>query len=285
MNVNKKILSVSIEEIIKEVNLNLEDIAKSIVAKEIEQEDNDLIKQYKQQFFVEIDSNKQHKFNWHQWGIITHSRNCMTMYDNEVKQYLKAWSKFEITEKYLLEKIDGITKSKLIYLGILLHDIGKFKKQYSIESNGKVKYSFNKHELYSQEIIQNDLYPMLKDYYGLTNMQIEYISMCSRYHGFIRKISKKSKYGHSVEFAQSETFKDTVLNELSSLEEYKVELGILFLVDSCAKTDIAFENKTDKELLKDLELRNLNPKLINAVKQKSSSIEIAKSYFNTINGE
>ncbi len=209
----------------------------------------------------------------------------MNMYDNEVKQYLKTWGKSEIIEKHLLEKIDSIAKSNLIYLGIILHDIGKFKKRYSIELNNKVKYSFNKHELYSQEIIQNDLYPLLNDYYGLTDMQIKYISMCARHHGFIRKIGKKSKYNYSVEFAQSKEFKDKMLSELLSLEEYKIELGMLFLADSCAKTDIAFENKTDEGILEDLKLRNLNPKLIKAVKQKLVSIEIAKCYFDIINGK
>jgi hypothetical protein len=278
---NKERLSL-IDETIDEVNLNLEDIAKFIVSKEIEQEKNNLIRQYKQQFFMQLDFPEQHKPNWHQWGIIKHSRNCLDMYNNEGKQYLKSWGKFDFIEKYLSKKIDGLAKSKLINLGILLHDMGKLKKQYRIELNMKVKYSFNNHEAYSQEIIQTDLYPLLHDYYGLTDMQIKYISMCASYHGLIRKICKTFKY--SIEFAQTEDFKNIVLNELPSFEEYKIEVGILFLADSCAKTNVAFENKTDEEILKDLNLQNLNPKLINAVHQKAVSIEIAKSYFNIING-
>lgn len=275
----------SIDEIIDEVNTNLEDISRSIVSKEIDKETDSLIRQYKQQFFTELDSPEQHQPNWHQWGIITHTRNFMKMYDNEVKQYLKAWNRIEAIEEHLSKQIDGISKSKLIYLGILLHDIGKFQKNYSKKLNWRVIYTFNKHEVYSQEIIQNDLYPLLHDYYRLTDKQIEYIAMCARYHfelGFIREIGKKSKYGYSAAFAKSQEFKDTVLDALSSFEEYKIEVGVLFLADSYAKTDVTFEERTDNEILEDLKSQDLNPKLIHAVKQKSVNLEVVKCYFDVI---
>lgn len=275
----------SIDEIINEVNTNLEDISRSMVSKEIDKETDSLIRQYKQQFFTELDSPEQHQPNWHQWGIITHTRNFMKMYDNEVKQYLKAWNRIEAIEEHLSKQIDCISKSKLIYLGILLHDIGKFQKNYSKKLNWRVIYTFNKHEVYSQEIIQNDLYPLLHDYYRLTDKQIEYIAMCARYHfelGFIREIGKKSKYGYSAAFAKSQEFKDTVLDALSSFEEYKIEVGVLFLADSYAKTDVTFEERTDNEILEDLKSQDLNPKLIHAVKQKSVNLEVVKCYFDVI---
>ncbi len=275
----------SIDEIIEEVNINLEDISRSVLSKEIDKETDSLIQQYKQQFFAELDSPEQHQPNWHQWGIITHTRNFMKMYDNEVKQYLKAWNRLEAIEEHLLEKIDGISKSKLIYLGILLHDIGKFQKNYSKKLNWRVIYTFNKHEVYSQEIIQNDLYPLLHDHYGLTDKQIEYIAMCAQYHfelGFIREVGKKSKYGYSVAFAKSQKFKDAVLDALPSFEEYKIEVGVLFLADSYAKTDVAFEDGTDNEILEDLKSQDLNSKLMHAVKQKPVNIEIVKCYFDVL---
>ena len=273
----------SVDEIIEEVNTNLEDIAKFVVSKEIDKETDSLIRQYKQQFFTELDSPEQHQPNWHQWGIITHTRNFIKMYDNEVKKHLKAWNRLEAIEEHLSEQIDGISKSKLIYLGILLHDIGKFQKNYSKKLNWRVIYTFNKHEVYSQEIIQNDLYPLLHDYYGLTDKQIEYIAMCARYHfelGFIREIGKKSKYGYSVAFANSQEFEDAVLDVLPSFEEYKIEVGVLFLADSYAKTDVAFEERTDNEILEELKYQDINSKLIHAVKQKSVNLEVVKCYFD-----
>jgi len=277
----------SIDEIIAEINANLEDIAKSVMAHEIDQEEDALIRQHKQKFFIEIDSPEQHQPNWHQWGIITHTRNFMKMYDNEVKQYLRAWNRLEAIKEHLSEKIDGISKSKLIYLGILLHDIGKFRKNYSKKLSWRVIYTFNKHELYSQEIIQNDLYPLLHDHYRLTDKQIEYIGMCARYHfelGFIREIGKKSKYGYSAAFAKSQEFKDVVIDALPAFEAYKIEVGVLFLADSYAKTDVVFENRSDKEILEDLKYQDLNPKLIHAVKQKPVNLEIVKNYFDVILG-
>lgn len=272
----------TINKAIKEISDNLEDIAKSIVAKEISVEKDNLIKLYKQQFFMEIDCNKQHKYNWHQWGILTHSRNCVKMYDNEVKEYLKKWKYLNIVEELLDKEIDGIPKSKLIYLGILLHDLGKFKKKYIVEANQKVKWSFSKHEVFSEEIILNDLYSLLYEHYKLSENQIKYISVCARHHGLIRQIIKKSNLNYSTQFIQSEEFKTLLLNELSSLMQYKVEIGLLFFADLCAKTDVQFLYRNDNEILNDLEIKQLNPKLLNAVRQKKQSIELVKHYFKII---
>jgi len=129
---------------------------------------------------------------------------------------------------------------------------------------------------------------LLHDYYGLTDKQIEYIAMCARYHfelGFIREIGKKSKYGYSAVFAKSQDFKDAVLDVLPSFEEYRIEAGVLFLADSYAKTDVAFKDRSDNEILEDLKYQDLNPKLIHAVKQKSVNLEVAKCYFDVFLGE
>jgi len=281
----KKTDAVDIDTIIAEIDRNLEDIARSVVLHEIEKEEDTLIRQHKEKFLEALDAPQQHQPNWHQWGIITHTRKFMHMYDHEVKAYLQAWGKLTEIETHFRDTIDGITKGKLIYLGILLHDIGKFHKNYSKVLNMRVVYTFNQHEVYSQQIIQNDLYPLLHDHYGLTDRQIEYIAMCARYHfelGFIREIGKKSKYGYSVAFANSDTFKKAVYSALPSFEAYKVEVGVLFLADSCAKTDVAFEGRRDAEIREELSCRNLNPKLIQAVKQKPVNIDVAKCYLDVI---
>jgi hypothetical protein len=109
--------------------------------------------------------------------------------------------------------------------------------------------------------------------------------MCAKYHfelGFIREIGKKSKYGYSAAFAKSQEFKDVVLDALPAFEAYKIEVGVLFLADSYAKTDVVFENRSDKEILEDLKYQDLNPKLIHAVKQKPINLEVVKSYFDVV---
>ena len=276
---------VDIDMIIAQIDRNLENIAHSVVLHEIEKEDDTLIRRHKEKFLEALDAPEQHQPNWHQWGIITHTRKFMQMYDNEVSAYLQLWEKEAAIEAHLSETIDDIPKGKLIYLGILLHDIGKFRKNYSKVLNMRVVYTFNRHEVYSQQIIQNDLYVLLHDLYGLTDRQIEYVAMCARYHfelGFIREIGKKSKHGYSAAFANSDTFKEAVYSALPSFEEYKIEVGVLFLADSCAKTDVAFEGRSDREIREELSTRKLNPKLIQAVKQKPVNIEVAKCYLETM---
>ena len=275
---------VDIDNIINEIDKNLENIAKKIVQKEINMEQDYLIRQEKEQFLSNLDSIEQHQPNWHQWGIITHTRNFIKMYNDEIKQYLKSWNLHNKIEKYMAKEIDGISKSKLINLAILLHDIGKFQKNYNIKNN-QVFYNFNKHEQYSKNIILGDLYFLLNKHYKLTDTQIEYIAMCAKYHfelGFIRAFAKESKYGYSIEYAKSVEFRENVFSMLSRFRDYKIEVGLLFLADSFAKTDIAYNNREDSEILKELKDRNLNVKLINAVKQKPINIEIAKSYLSVV---
>ncbi len=275
----------TINAIITEVNNKLEDIARSVVLHEIEKENDALIRQHKEKFLEALDSPQQHQPNWHQWGIVTHTKNFMHMYDNEVRAHLQAWGKLAEIEAHFSDTIDGIPKGKLIYLGILLHDIGKFRKNYSKVLNMRVVYTFNRHEIYSQQIIQNDLYVLLHDRYGLTDRQIEYVAMCARYHfelGFIREIGKKSKHGYSAAFANSDTFKEAICSALPSFEDYKIEVGVLFLADSCAKTDVAFEERSDREIRDELSARKLNPKLIQAVRQKPVNIEVAKCYLDVV---
>ena len=74
-----------------------------------------------------------------------------------------------------------------------------------------------------------------------------------------------------------------MLSTLPSFEEYKIKVGVLFLADSYAKIDVAFEARTNSEILEDLKSQGLlNPKLIYAVRQKPVNLEVVKCYFDVI---
>jgi len=276
----------NIDNIIEEVDQNLEDIARVVLVKRIEEEQNHLFKLMQEQFFMELDSTSQHKPRWHQWGIIAHTRQFMKFYDNIVQEDLRRWNIFEKVNRHLSVKIDGIAKSKLIRLSILLHDIGKFKKNYKIDSNLRISYGFKNHELYSYQIIKGELFSLLSKEYGLSNNQIEYIAMCARYHfelGIIREVAKKSPRGYTIKFVHSHQFRDIILEAIPKIEDYRVEVGLLFLAVSYAKSDIEYRDRTDEDILYELKERKLNPRLIDSIKQIPINIEVAKEYYRIIN--
>jgi len=274
-----------IDEIIIEINSNLEDIGRKIISLQIKDGRVDLFNLYREKFFMEIDAPSQHQPRWHQWGIVTHTRKFLEMYDNEVQENLHKWNKYEMVHAKLAEEIDGIAKEKLLYIGMLFHDIGKFQKNYIEKANYKVIFGFNNHEIFSQKIIHNELYPLLFNHYGLTTNQIAYIGICAKYHfelGFVRDEAKKMKEGYDLKFVHSGIFKKMVLGRIEKFEEYSLEVGLLFLADSYAKTDISSLDRTDDEILKELSEKRLNKKLLFAVKQRSINIEVSKVYFDII---
>jgi hypothetical protein len=281
-------MRIDIDEVILEINKNLEEIAKHVLAQEIEKESNALFRAYNYQFFREIDTPQQHQPRWHQWGIVTHTRKFIEMYDNEVKIHLEEWNREEVINQKLAETIDAVPKSKLLYIGILLHDIGKFQKNYTQRPNLTVFGGFKHHERYSQHIINNELYPLLHEHYGLSKKQIEYIGRCARYHfelGFVREWAKQSEQGYTLEFVHSKAFKKLILNRISDFQGYIVEVGILFLADSYAKTDIEYKNRSEEEILDELDTKGLERRLLASIQQKPINIEIVKEYFSIVYGE
>jgi CRISPR/Cas system-associated endonuclease Cas3-HD len=272
----------NIDTIVKEIDQNLEDIARVVLFKRIEEEKNPLFRLMQKQFFIELDSPSQHQQRWHQWGIITHTRQFLKFYDTLVQEDLKKWNISEKVNRHLSIQIDGIAKSKLIRLGILLHDIGKFQKNYKLNSNLKISAGFKDHELYSYQIIKGELFSLLAKEYGLSDRQIEYIAMCAKYHfelGIIREVAKKSPQGYTIEFVKSTQFRESIVKSIPKFGDYKVEVGVLFLADSYAKSNIEYRDRTDREILDELKNKQLNPKLIHSIKQIPINIEVAKRYF------
>jgi CRISPR/Cas system-associated endonuclease Cas3-HD len=272
----------NIDTIVKEIDQNLEDIARVVLFKRIEEEKNPLFRLMQKQFFIELDSPSQHQPRWHQWGIITHTRQFLKFYDTLVQEDLKKWNISEKVNRHLSIQIDGIAKSKLIRLGILLHDIGKFQKNYKLNSNLKISAGFKDHELYSYQIIKGELFSLLAKEYKLSDRQIEYIAMCAKYHfelGIIREVAKKSPQGYTIEFVKSTQFRESIVKSIPKFGDYKVEVGVLFLADSYAKSNIEYRDRTDREILDELKNKQLNPKLIHSIKQIPINIEVAKRYF------
>jgi len=255
------------------------------MAREVIGNNERLSSEHKQRFSENPDALEEHAPDWHQWGIITHSIKFREMYETELAAHLEkwGWGVKDAVDSYLGEKIDGKPKSELIKIAMPLHDLGKFNK--GMEDG---KFNFDNHDKMSQEIILG----LGLENYGLSEKQIEYIAKCAGNHyelGFLRSEAKKSDLGYTMAFSRSEEFRKAVESKIAEFNELKVEIGLLFLADSLAKTDVRIPAKTDDEIKmyslaaeKELQDRNLNPKLMNAVKQVPVNIAAAKEYLKEV---
>ncbi|MBT3324330.1 hypothetical protein HN681_04275 [archaeon] len=240
-----------------------------------------LSEEERQRFLSNPDAIEEHNPSWHQWGIQTHSIKTREAYDTELRDYLTQWSIIEKVDKYLGDQIDGISKEKLLRLSLPIHDLGKFLK--------KGKTNFDKHEEESGRIILNNITYFLREE-GLTDHQIHYVAFCAANHfafGYLRRELKIFEEGYNLETVRSQITKASIERKARTFKNFSYELGILYLVDSLAKTDIKIEAETDDEIdeqtewaKEQIQIKNLNPRLIKAIRQRPVNIELTKQFFN-----
>lgn len=276
---------VEIETTIDALWKKLPEIASGLIS-----ESQDLSVERNRLFQENPDSSSEHEPNWHQWGVITHTRMFEKAYRDEIPGHLKQWEVNDRATQKMAELVDGNSKDQLLNIAIILHDLGKFtERKLKSDESGHISASFKQHEAASGRIIRSpEFSQMLKTAYGLTDGQIEYIAKCAELHfelGVVRDEARKTEAGYTLAFAQSDAFKNRAKQIMGQHGDYQLEIGLLFLADSLAKTDIRIEAENDQEIdsqdaqIADiLQQRELNPKLIGAVKQLPVNLAVAETY-------
>jgi hypothetical protein len=243
-------------------------------------------------FIKNPDDPKEHVINWHQFGIITHTKAVFDSYTYDIDKLFEDWNvEYKINNKLCL-KIGDITKYDLIKIGIVLHDIGKFARNFRNE-NGKIEHNFYGHEEISEKLIISQdsfVHDLLKNTFKLSVPQIQYIGRIAGLHfelGKSRDAARRASHGYSISFSKSKECETTCLDIASQYADFKEEIGILFLCDSLGKTDIRINAESDEVLEQHrafihqvLTERDLNPILIVAIMQLPVNIAIAKTYFD-----
>lgn len=183
-------------------------------------------------FLRNPDGRDQHQTHWHEWGIITHTRVFLRHFDREVPGYLRAWGLWEPVHRVLEGCIDGSSRWNLLRISILLHDLGKFASR----TGGRSTFHFMHHETLSGRVIRHQL---ALERFGLAPAQIEYVAHSAEDHfvlGLIRKRAREEgKF--DLAFTRSERFGTLAGGIKQTHPEDFVEIGVLFLGDSLAKTD------------------------------------------------
>lgn len=261
----------------------LQELSKTVI--EIRPENNN--------FIQNPDDPYEHAVSRHQFGIITHTEKFIQSLQTEAIYYFKKWNIYEKIYEKLSEQIDGKTKAELLQISIVFHDLGKFARGFR-EKDGKVEPDYKGHEAKSEKLIRdnNEIYSLLHKTYSLTDAQISYIARCAGLHYELTKMrgqSKKTDLGYTIAFANSEQCKKISSEIAREFPEFREEIGVLFLGDSLAKTDVKIDAETDEEIEKQtqqieniIQKYNLNPELIAAIKQRPVSIMIAKTYLENL---
>lgn len=246
------------------------------------------------EFHDNPDSIDLHEPNWHQWGVITHTKKVTEAYTgSEVRNYLEQWGIKNEINKLMREEVDGIPKTELIKLGLALHDVGKFVGGTVVDpQTGKEKITYQNHEAASGEIInKGQVKTILEEEFGFTPMQIVYISKCAELHfklGDLRDEAKKSPAKYSIKYLGTPEFKSQVEAYQKAYPEYAVEIGLMFLCDSLGKTELRIDADSDEKIEEqranveaELRQKQLNSKLVNCILQLPINIKVAQLYLQS----
>lgn len=261
------------------------------IAKTLIQQSQDMSRPENRSFFENPDDVIEHEPKWHQWGIITHSKMFQRFLEEKVPGYLETWNLTKMTAPRLAEEIDGVSKQELLSVVAVVHDLGKFTVRKLKEKEGERSNSFKGHESASGKIVRSpEFSKRLKQGGILTDKQIEYVAKCAELHyvlSIIRTEADKSALGCTLTFANSDAVKELCRGLIVEYHDFALEVGLLFLADSLAKTEFG----TDAEIvmqdaaLKDrLRAAGANPKLISAIKESSGKRGIAKTYLEGLVG-
>lgn len=234
----------------------------------------------------------EHQPEWHQFGIVTHTKKFVQFCQTEAAGYLKKWGVYAQFSNHLAETIDGKSKFDLLMTSIPLHDIGKFDRDF-IWNDGISKADYSGHEEKSKKLIlENPKICNKLRIYGLNKSQVKYIASCAGNHyrlGILRNEAKESRLGYTIKFVDSIQCQKACDEVAQKYPEFCIEIGILFLCDSLAKTDIKINAKTDLQIerktqyaVKKIQKAGLNQALLAAVKQRPVNIALARRFLQHV---
>jgi len=237
------------------------------------------------------DSPKEHERKFHQYGIITHTKELIDFYKNESGKAFEQWNIKDKIDEKLSEKIGDRQKAELLEVGMALHDVGKFDR--NIKAFNFPDYKG--HEIKSEAIIRNNaqVQSILREKYNLSDEQIDYIAKIAGLHyklGEVRNFAKTGGKKFDLDFVNSEDCEKLCRELAEEFPEFKQEIGIMFFCDNMAKTDFIvgaeddreIENLT-KEIEKDLNDYKVSSKLIKVIKQIPVNLALAEKYLKSVN--
>jgi len=174
---------------------------------------------------------------------------------------------------HLGKKIDGVPKHDLFHIAVLLHDIGKWARKVKlVDGIQKADYSFHE-DIGASIVAGNHDFQEVNKFLNnnLSIDQINYIASCVSKHyelGKLRSAFKKQALAYDLETPKKTEFSNAIAEIVRANQNYKVEIGLFFLIDNLGKTTHYFRYSTmlDSEVLsgqvKKFMLENNKPEIL-----------------------
>lgn len=238
------------------------------------------------------DSVEEHHVDWHQYGIITHTKKVREAYHRELMPLLESWGLAETATSYLSQQIgSGWTRGELLEISIPVHDLGKFARSHYWK-DGVAYPDYVGHEAISKEIVlTNHAVRGILEKGGLTGVDVEHVADLAGLHfelGKVRDVAR-SKGGYSLAFAKSATAAETFQDLRARNPKYAPEIGLWYIVDSMGKISLRCDADDDHALAAsrtareaDIVAAGLRPSLINALIQYPVNLHVAREYLKAV---
>lgn len=245
---------------------------------------------YRETFAGSPDSPLMHSPRWHQWGIITHTRQVGQRFETELPRKLEEWFGSELAERRLglaQERLDGISRWELLLTSAPAHDWGKFTVRWTAQGGTSPRFRFGGHEAESGVLVRERSSWFLDQ--GLSAAQVEYVARCAELHFKLGKVRDRARNrgGYNLAWARSSSFLEAAKAVMQECPGFEREVGLFFLADNWGKTDLLdsreFEDddqvrELKSELRRTIEERQLHPGLIECALQLPTNTAVGRRY-------
>jgi hypothetical protein len=225
----------------------------------------------------DIDDPREHEPDWHQWGVLEHTRRVWIAMTTEVPIFCLAWG-VPFIQELKAECIQHKSKWELLLITCLVHDLGKWAGR-TVTAAGS--YSFEGHEAISERLIRHNPYirQSLREACLLPE-QIDYIATVAGLHyelGKLRRLGYQ-RGDFDLTFLQSGLFQAECKAIVHQHQTYAREIGLIFLADSLAKVEFRAGLESPAEIEAKILDRGLPRKLIRAAQQVPINIAMCREY-------
>jgi hypothetical protein len=239
-------------------------------------------------FLQEPDHVEEHFPDWHQYGIITHTKRVRECFLGEFPALLESWQlSSEVQELFLQTPNGNWTKGELFEISIPLHDLGKFTRRHAT-IKGKLVQDYTSHEALSRIIVLSN--PIIRETlrtHGLRDAEVAHVAELAGLHfelGKVRDIAKQNN-GYTIEFAKGPKALETYREIIARYPTCAAEIGLWLIVDSMGKMSLRLEAENDLEReaareqkQREIQETHLQPALINAVIQYPVNMHVGREY-------
>lgn len=238
------------------------------------------------------DSVEEHHVDWHQYGIITHTKKVREAYHNELMPLLNAWGLADKVSSYLSQSVgSGWTRGELLEISIPVHDLGKFARSHFYK-DGKAYPDYVGHEAISEQIVlSNERVKGILASGGLMTGEISHVAALAGLHfelGKVRDVAR-SRGGYNLAFAKSSSATETFTELRSRHPNHAPEIGLWYIVDSMGKISLRCDADNDEALAasrpqreSDVAAAGLRPSLLNALIQYPVNLHVAREYLKQV---